>query len=641
MQAGDIKLGSIFSDNHRYEIPMFQRPYVWSEQRNWLPLWQDISDAADGVVADMTSKEWPEEPPTYFLGAIVVKAAPAHPQRLTGSILVDGQQRLTTLQVLLAAARSVAADLGAASAAGRFRNLLENSSDAIHEKWQDDRYKLWPLPQDRVNYLWAVREPGDSQACPDSQHLIAQSRVWFESMVRSWALSGGEAGDRLDALHSALVTRMALVKITLEKTDNAQIIFEALNHRGVELSQSDLIKNLLFRLVEDQGQRHLSEGLLVDHWLPLDGRKWRTETVTGRIRRSLLDQVIAYWLTARCGEVVSVERLYDEFKNWLLAGDYNAGEVIKEIRAAADLYDRLVSSPPDEPTASLVDLLRATKTNTAWPLVLGVWGLPNVTASQRQKLARILLSYLTRRGVCGLTTKDYNHIFVSALKLAVARAEDDGLAAEAVEQYLGRLGGDTRNWPDDGEFSAAIRDSNFYALNRARQRSFFAGLENHLRDSMAEDTVRVRATWSYLNIEHVMPQKWQTYWALAEGADPTAVEQRDHAINLVGNLTLTNGRLNSKMRNAAWLEKKPAVQEKSTFLITTASILSAPHGVDEPDEWSATWDEQRIAGRSSYLTRMALKVWPRPDIAPIEADADGDVDGYEESDELEEDEGDE
>ncbi|MCP3420318.1 DUF262 domain-containing protein [Nocardioides pinisoli] len=638
MQAGDVKLGSIFFDNHRYEIPMFQRPYVWSEERNWQPLWEDIAAAADSVVADMVKDEWPDEPPTYFLGAIVVKATPNHPQRLGGSILVDGQQRLTTLQIMLAAARSVAVEVGADSAAGRFDEWVENSEKAVHDKWPDDKYKLWPLPQDRPQYLWAVRKPDDDSPCPDHGHRISEARTWFEDAIREWAMRDGDPSDRLDALHSALETRIALVRITLEKTDNAQVIFEALNHRGVELSQSDLVKNLLFRLVEDQGERHLAESLLVDHWLPLDGRRWRAETVTGRIKRSLLDQVVAYWLTVRRGEVVSVERLFDEFKLWLLEAGFNAGELIREIRTYADLYYELVSNPPDEPTASLVDLVIATKTNTVWPLILGIYGDDRVSPAQRGKAARALSSYLTRRMLCGLTSKDYNRIFVTALNAASERAAQDGLAGDAVEEHLARLAGETRNWPDDGELVAAIFGSNFYSLNRARQRVFFAGIENHLRDDKAEDANPIRARWEYLNIEHVMPQKWQQHWPIAgtEGAGPDgeAVTKREQAVNMVGNLTLTNGRLNAQMRNEAWPVKKPALQQKSTMLITTASILAPPPGVDgfEAGEWPTRWDEDRIAKRSAHLTHLALQVWPRPDIVPAveEDDEDDLLDDFEE-----------
>lgn len=635
MQAGDVKLGAIFFDNHRYEIPMFQRPYVWGQERNWLPLWNDISAAADGVVDNMHSGEWPEEPPTYFLGAIVVKATSGHPQRLGGSILVDGQQRLTTLQVMLAAARAVATEVGATSAAGRFDTLVENSEKAVHEKWPNDKYKLWPLPQDRPQYLWAVRRPDDQTPCPDLGHRISEARLWFEEAIRVWAMGKGGPSDRLEALHSALETRIALVRITLEKTDNAQVIFEALNHRGVDLSQSDLVKNLLFRLVEEQGERHLAESLLVDHWLPLDGREWRAETVTGRIKRSRLDQVIAFWLTARTGDVIAVDRLFDAFKAWLLETGLKASDVIKEIRAYADLYDTLVTEPPNESIAALVDLVIATKTNTVWPLILGIYGDGRVSETQREKASAVLASYLTRRMLCGLTTKDYNRLFVSVLQKAHARTDVDGRAGDAIEEVLAGMAGETRIWPDDGEFFAAIGGSNFYALARPRQRVFFAGIENHLRDDKTEDVNPIRARWEHLNIEHVMPQNWQDHWPLPDEFDEELRSKREQAINRVGNLTLTNGRLNSQLSNQSWLKKKPALQAKSTMLVTTASVLSAPPGVpsDSAELWAVEWNESQIGLRSAFLSSLALQVWPRSDIPSADYKDDAEFDSMDDLDE--------
>lgn len=635
MQAGDVKLGSIFFDNHRYVIPTFQRPYVWSQERNWVPLWEDIAAAADSVIHDMEHDSWPDEPPTYFLGSIVVKATQSHPQRLGGSMLVDGQQRLTTLQVLLAAARFVSAELGAESAAGRFDDWVENSAKTVHEKWPDDRYKLWPLPQDRPQYLWAVRPPNDTTACPDADHPISEARVWFEATIREWAMQGEVPSDRLDALHSALETRIALVRITLEKTDNAQIIFEALNHRGVELSQSDLIKNLLFRLAEDQVGGKVSEQLLVDHWLPLDGRSWRKEVVTGRIRRSLLDQVIAYWLTIRVGHTVSVEGLFDDFKPWVLQNALDAETLIKEIRKYADLYDELVGNPSDEATASLVDMVIATKTNTAWPLILGIYGDSRINGEQRRVAARALLSYLTRRMICGLTSKDYNNIFAMTLKAALDRAGVDGLAGDTVEFRLARLSGETRSWPDDGEFTAALAGSNFYGMTQSRQRVFFAGVENYLRDSHAEEVTPIRAQWEYLNLEHVMPQSWQTNWPLlfVPSDDPEqhearvaeATARREMVLNSVGNLTLTNGRLNSKMRNSSWSDKKELLHNKSTFLITTASILVPYSSGDVAIYGTNEWNEERIAERTAYLADLAPKVWPRPSGVTVEQETEDEL----------------
>ena len=577
MQAGDVTLKSIFSNNHRYEIPMFQRPYVWAADREWAPLWDDIRSAADSVVDDMQMDSWPEEPPRYFLGSIVIKAIQRNPQRIDGSSLVDGQQRLTTLQVLLAAARAVATELGVTAAAGRFAAWLENDASTIHESFPDDRHKLWPLPQDRAEYLWAVRPPIDASASPNEEHQLSLARVWFENAIREWATSPGATAEvRLTSLHSALNDRMQVAMITLEKTDNAQVIFEALNHRGVELSQSDLIKNLLFRLVEDQGNRNASEQLLMEHWLPLDSTKWRADVTTGRITRNRLDVVIAYWLTIKTQTAVSVEHLFDEFKTWMIDGALNAADIIKEIRIHADLYNELSEDAPSRDAAELVDHIVATKTNTAWPLLLSLFAKDREIPDAERKVAvNAVGSYLMRRGICGLTTKDYNNVFVAALKSCLAADSND--AGTAIERSLSSHTSESRRWPSDIEFHGALVSSNFYSLSKARVRAFFVGVENQLRDDYAEDNTQLKATTATLNIEHVLPQAWRTNWPLPSAAnDQHAAELRDQVLNSLGNLTLTNGRLNSKMRNADWATKQKELSGKSTLLITTSSLLASP-----------------------------------------------------------------
>jgi uncharacterized protein with ParB-like and HNH nuclease domain len=105
MQAGDIKLGKVFASDHQHVIPLFQRPYVWVEKTNWLPLWTDIRKSAEDVEAEQEAPDSDLDPPTYFLGVVVVQDRRRAPKRLSSSHIIDGQQRLTTLQILIAAAR--------------------------------------------------------------------------------------------------------------------------------------------------------------------------------------------------------------------------------------------------------------------------------------------------------------------------------------------------------------------------------------------------------------------------------------------------------------------------------------------------------------------------------------------------------
>jgi len=235
-------------------------------------------------------------------------------------------------------------------------------------------------------------------------------------------------------------------------------------------------------------------------------------------------------------------------------------------------------------------------------------------------------------GVCGNTTKDYNRYFVSLLATASA---SDGAAGDALEATLATAASETREWPTDAQFRQALLGHSLYALSSVQLRAFFAGLENHLRDTKAEDQSRVRASATTLNIEHVMPQNWGPNWPLAVGDDDddvqAAKQRRANAVNALGNLTLTNGKLNSTMRDSPWSSKEGHLRNKSTFLITTASILSTPSDIawNQQRGWADNWSEENIDVRTVFLVQRALDVWKRPDIDPFE---DSEYDEFEAGD---------
>ena len=210
------------------------------------------------------------------------------PKRLDASNIIDGQQRMTTLQVLIAALRAVAAHRGDGTA-NKFKALTENSADVVDEEFPEDRHKVWPLPQDREAYFWAVRAPDDDSAPPDETHRLARAREWFEKKINLWLDEPGAPSARLQYMHGALVHRVQIVKITLGSSDHPQVIFEALNHRGVRLAAADLVKNRLFYALDEQGAGKDAESLLMDYWLVLDTKAWRREVTTGRIKRALVD----------------------------------------------------------------------------------------------------------------------------------------------------------------------------------------------------------------------------------------------------------------------------------------------------------------------------------------------------------------
>ncbi len=184
MRAGDELLGAVFNKDHRYVIPIFQRPYVWDEEENWIPLWDDIRKAAESAESQSSEGD-DEDVQEYFLGALVTQHRSPVPRRTPTSMVIDGQQRLTTFQVFLAAARRVAVEFGALHAADSFAALVRNrvSVDSEHP---DDRYKLAPLAHDLRGFEWAVRDPESLILPPNPGHKLVRASLWFEGAVRDW-----------------------------------------------------------------------------------------------------------------------------------------------------------------------------------------------------------------------------------------------------------------------------------------------------------------------------------------------------------------------------------------------------------------------------------------------------------------------
>ena len=413
MKAGDELLSTVFSKDHRYVIPIFQRPYVWDEEKNWVPLWHDLRKAAEDVEQQAADAD-EDDAQEYFLGAFVTQHRSPVPRRKPTSMVIDGQQRMTTLQVFLATARRVAVEFRATQAADNFDSLVRNRVSPDSD-FPEDRYKVAPLEHDRASFEWAVREPEDKSAPPVPDHRLAQAAEWFEGTLRDWVKESTAPDERLDLLHFAVENRIKVVSIFLDAKDDPQVIFEALNHRGVRLDAADLVKNLLFQTLDRQGQREYEHDLLKNHWSLLDDGHWRTEVTTGRIKRVRVDTLLAYWLSAQRGEESSVEHLFEDFKRWMWTTNANAAEVIRSIRQYADTMDKLQAQPMSSAVAQVLDRLDATNTTTPWPLLLFLHAEAGVPDEQAVLGTLAVDSYLMRRAICRMTTKDYNRLFGALL----------------------------------------------------------------------------------------------------------------------------------------------------------------------------------------------------------------------------------
>ena len=239
----------LFQKEVRYTIPPFQRPYVWSQDDQWEPLWEDVRNVAENYLEELESSgndevEAEQKTSPHFLGAVVLKQVPTPAKDIDQREVIDGQQRVTTLQLLLDAIQQICEESDqpyVKRVARRLAKLVTNDEELIG----DDRlhiFKLWPTRGDREAFRHAM---DNGLAVNDfEESLIVQAHEFFQLQVRKWLQeAAGPIEHRIDALEAAATSMLQMVVIDLGSQDDPNLIFETLNARGTPLEQSDLIKN--------------------------------------------------------------------------------------------------------------------------------------------------------------------------------------------------------------------------------------------------------------------------------------------------------------------------------------------------------------------------------------------------------------
>ena len=613
MDAGDITVGNLFGNIHVHAIPLFQRPYVWDEKENWPTLWNDVLAATEEVAReeDSGSRASIADRQQHFLGAVVFEQLPKQVRRVLRFNIIDGQQRLTTIQVLLAALRAIAQEFEKEKVAARLSGLIEHPTDRIETS--EDRHKIWPLPLDRRAFLAAVSQPLSIDPDDLRDHRLVKARLWFESRIREQLSEVANPGVWIENAETAITDRLALVQINLGAKDHPQVIFEALNHRGVRLAKADLVKNRVFQALQEQVDAGEAERLLQEHWMILDSEHFRSNVTTGRIKRARVDLLMAYWLQSKIFGEVNVDTLFNQFNHWFESNSRPAVTVIKELHQFAKAFDELDSAPIDSFVGRLVRTMKITIQTTPWPVLLALKARNDVLESEQEVVAAAIESFLMRRGIMGLETSDYNRFFLSIVE--VVTQSEPHTVGRAVQRILCDQTADTRYWPSDAEFEKALISNELYlTAQRPRLKALLVILENVLRhNEMSVGGNSLDPTDKRLNIEHILPQSWQEHWGLQPSAGDEAASRRDNSVHRLGNLTLVTRKLNPSLSNRPWSEKRNKLQEYSLLRLTTSSVLSAPPEVEMSDEvWSQAWDEDRIEARGRYLAHKALRTWPRP-----------------------------
>lgn len=608
MRATTLTPAEIFGNQIRYVVPLYQRPYVWTKETQWQPLWDDVGALADRVLEAPDFYGSPPVPP-HFLGAIVIDQLPGPVSHIGRRSVIDGQQRLTTMQLLLDAAQSVVQKHGRPVDASALRVIIENNSELAIDP--DHVFKVWPTDRDQDAYRAAMRDevklPGDL-----ANATIAQAHAFFETAVREWAKVDEaplEAGARLAALTNALREKIRLVVIDLEPGDNAQVIFETLNHRGSPLLAADLVKNLMFQVAAAQGLD--VELLYKAHWRELDSDYWRQRVAQGRRFQPRIDQFMHRWLVMNLQRDVPTDRVFTEFRDSIVSTPgVDIPALFEQIAADAEVHRSWENLPESSPAGRFYyRILQALDTQVVAPVFLWLTRHDNTAMPLAQRDAALLAieSWLVRRALVRATTKDYNNAMIDLLRALERRGP--GQAGDSTDRFLAGQSAESRYWPNDTRVAIALANERLYkTMTRPRLRMVLEALEDDARGPLGEGQTAPRG----LTIEHVMPVAWREHWGSDIGGDTGAGQQRDDRVHTLGNLTLVNGKLNPTLSNRPWTDAEAdarglGTKGKRDYLLQHSQLKLNAALVYEHAQ---RWNEDLIRARTSSLVQRIVAIWP-------------------------------
>lgn len=567
MKAGEITLRKILDGTCQYIVPLFQRPYSWSD-KNWKALWNDITELYQQDNRDNLA---------HFLGSIVTQDIPCSPNEVTSYIIIDGQQRLTTLSILIAALRDYARKTN------KPKKISNELNDFLANRYEEgnNKYKVLPTQSDRSSYMAMVDKNGEA-----SSGLIREAYFYFWNEIEKIDKNSEFSFD-IDTFKNLVLSSLNLVSIFLDKDDDPYLIYEGLNYKGEPLSQADLIRNYVFMRLPQK----LHEKSYKSIWLPIE-KRFKSEENAGN--NYLKEMTNAFWYYLRKGgTAINQKLIYQNYKKY--TEKTNESQIIYELEDLmkfSDFYLRIHYPLNEEKNKKLqywFSHFTELKLTSFYSFILNIYNdyhCENITLDDFAKILSYLESYAFRRWVCGISSAPLNKTFIALYPQL--KKYHPVIKPSILREKLASLDR-TQVWPDDDDFKKAIITRPVYghAQEASKRIKFFF---RRIQESFSKEVV----DFSNLTIEHILPQTLQDEW-LDELGDYPYEEHRQWVDNL-GNLTMTSE--NSEMSNRSF-------QEKSKYL--NNSNLSLNRYFDKIKKWNHI----EIKNRGIYLADLAINVWPR------------------------------
>lgn len=567
MKAGETSLQKLMNGAVQFIVPIYQRTYSWTfKQCN--QLWKDIIQITinkEGMV--------------HFIGSVVyidLGTPIGKPQQL---LLIDGQQRLTTLSLLLCA---LSRHIEKNKLEDKINpNKIKNYFLLNSEETGNDKYKILLTEQDKDTLVRILEGTEKTLQNPSEQML--KNFALFTDIIE-------QSGESIDTIYEG-INRLMLVSVALDKTqDNPQLIFESMNSTGKDLSQADLIRNYILM---DQ-KPEMQNKLYTTYWRPMEqgfGQQGYTD---------YFDLFIRDFLTSHnnSGRICKIGEVYDAFKKYHKSGITNE-QLLSEVFTYAQYYIRIhLGKEPDKGLKLLWDEIRLLDVSVCYPFLMRVYNdYENniITKDDFIAIIKVTISYVVRRVICEIPTNSLNKTFATFYP----KINKENYVSSVLSEYL--LKDSYRAFPTDDEFKAKFITKEIYKL---RIRNYI--LEN-LENQNHKEPMSI--TGNGYSVEHIMPQNPHLCQEWQEMLGPNWKEIQKIYLHTIGNITLTG--YNSEMSDKPFNVKqtidggfKKSHLRLNDFLVDISK-----------------WDEYEIRNRSEILAEQAVKIWAYPVVSQEDINA--------------------
>ena len=574
MKATEANLLKFLKKSPQFVIPIYQRNYSWTEEQ-CRQLWTDLLRA--GRLEKVTA---------HFIGSIVyVERGLSNVVQQEALLVIDGQQRLTTSTLLIAALAKHFESKGVGElletfSAKKLRNYYLLNPDEEGER----HFKLLLSETDKETLL-AILQGSPMPA--ESSSRINKNYELFQQLI-------GRHENELEAICQGLA-KLVIVDVSLDRSqDNPQLIFESMNSTGLELSQADLIRNFILMGLEPKLQTELYKS----YWRPM-------EKGFGQAAYAVhFDAFMRHYLTAKTGEIPNVREVYTAFKTYARSLKGDTRDLVADIHSYATYYCAIaLGSESESSLKQAFHDLRELKVEVSYPFLLDAYNdykHDRLTADELVKIVRLVESYVFRRAICAIPTNSLNKTFAG-----LSRTLKKDRYIESVKAAF-LLMPSYRRFPNDEEFQRDIKLRDLYNF---RSRSYWLRrLENHGK--------KERIDVENYTIEHILPQNesLSKEWQAELGPEWQHLQQT--WLHTLGNLTLTG--YNSEYRDFPFAYKRDQATDKDGNPIGFAhSPLKLNLGLGKV----TTWNEDAIKARADRFAVEAAKVWSAPQLPPDVFDA--------------------